>query len=217
MSQSRDPRQGKELDKTDPPDPPGNPKSQENNSGGTYASIASDLSGPALTPKTIPKSNSEKSSTMLENLTMNPRIKKATPPSTTEERENEQLEQEKCFKNGIIRLTCRMSTITAVDVAAAILEETKHWPTRITCRHNRAKKLCTFEVLVGPELAKEMALRPLFIKRQKMMVDDCSMDPSHEFEVRGCSASYTNEEILRLIQQRVGPNATVSGFSSILV
>jgi hypothetical protein len=148
---------------------------------------------------------------------MDPRIKKATLPSTTEERENEQLEQEKCFKNSIIRLTHRMSTITAVDVAAAVLEETKHWPTRITCRHNRAKKLCTFEVLVEPELAKEMALCPLFIKRQKMMVDDCSMDPSHEFEVRGCSASYTNEEILRLIQQRVGPNATVSGFSSILV
>jgi hypothetical protein len=102
-------------------------------------------------------------------------------------------------------------------VAAAVLEKIKHWLTQITCRHNHAKKLCTFKVLVRPELAKKMTLHSLFIKRQKIIVDDCSMDPSHKFKVRGCSTSYTNEEILRLIQQRVGPNATVSEFSLILV
>jgi hypothetical protein len=200
-------QQSKQTDNTDPPDPSGIQGTSADSARSTFveAVICSRASTPVESINAIPPKSATPA--IPEKARLPCILKPSVRPNSTEACENERLNREACWAREFVHLSCWMLLITTIDIAEAMVKAYKIWPKEVIPCINKCMGTMTFKVLVGKVNMEKVANWMPKIKGTTMMVDDCNEDCSYKYEIRGCTAQFSNSDVRHTIMSRISTEA----------
>jgi hypothetical protein len=142
----------------------------------------------------------------------NPPKNSAVSPRNNAERAAEiEKDRQECKKRGMVRLTCSIGRVSAVDIAEMLLKKFKFWPEEICSGNDNKEGKTTFDILVGSKTRiDQLAQSQLRLKNTTLELDTCLEEATKEYEIRGCGLRTTGEDLKAAITPKLGDKARIS-------
>jgi hypothetical protein len=90
------------------------------------------------------------------------------------------------------------------------------WPKEVIPCIDKCMGTITFKIMVGKKNVEKIVNQPLKIKKTIMMVNDCSENCCHKYEVHRCTACFNDSDMRHAIAFRISANTQIVSIMPVL-